>query len=50
MTLGNGSNICDFSCDDIIIKNILSEEILGVTVDNNLHFSNHISNICKTAN
>ena len=50
MTLGNGSNICDVSCDDIIIKNILSEKILGLTVDNNLHFSNHISNICKTAN
>ena len=50
MTLGNGNNLCDFSCDDIIIKNSLSEEILGLTIDNNLDFSDHISNICKTAN
>ena len=50
MTLGNGNNLCDFSCDDIIIKNSLSEKILGLTIDNNLDFSDHISNICKTAN
>ena len=25
MTLGNDNNLCDFSCDDIIIKNSLSE-------------------------
>ena len=31
MTLGNGSNLCDFSCDDIIFKNGLSEKILGLT-------------------
>ena len=35
MTLGNGNNLCDFSCDDIIIKNSLSEKILGNTLDNN---------------
>ena len=34
----------------IIIKNSLSEKILGITIDNNLDFSDHISNICKTAN
>ena len=39
-----------FSCDDVIIKNSLSEIILGLTIDNNLDFSDHISNICKTAN
>ena len=39
----------DFSCDDIIIKNSLSEKILGLTIDHNLEFSDHISNICKTA-
>ena len=37
-------------CDDIIIKNSLSEEILGLTIDNNLDFSDYISNICNTAN
>ena len=50
MTLGNGVNLCYFSCDDIIIKNSLSEKISGLTKDNNLDLSDHISNICKTAN
>ena len=49
MTLGNGNNLCDFSGDNIIIKNSLLEKILGL-IDNNLDFSDHISNICKTAN
>ena len=39
MTLGNGNNRCNFSCDDIIIKNSLSEKTLELTVDNNLAFS-----------
>ena len=50
MTVGNGNNLCDFSCDDIIIKNSLLEKILGFTIDNNLKFNDHIANICKTAN
>ena len=50
MTLGNGINLCCFSCDDIIIENSLSEKISGLTKDNNLDFSDYISNICKTAN
>ena len=47
MTIGNGNNLCDFSCDDIVIKNSLSEKILGLTIDNTLDFSDHISNILK---
>ena len=50
MTLGNGNNIFNFACNDTIIKNSLSEKILGLAIDNNLDFSDHISNICKTAN
>ena len=50
MTPGNGNNLCNFSCDYIIIKNSLSEKILGLTIDNNLDFRDYISNICKTAN
>ena len=50
MTLGNGSDLCNFSCHDIIIKNCLLEELLGVTIVNDLDFSDHISNIRKTAN
>ena len=49
MTLGYGSNLCNFSCDDIIITNSLSKKILGFTIDDNLDFSGHVSNICKTA-
>ena len=48
MTLGNGNNLCNFSCDHIIIKNSLSEKILGLTIYNNLDFSDHISDICRT--
>ena len=50
MTLGNGNNLWNFSCDDIIIKSSLSEKVLGLTIDNSLEFSNHSSNIYKTAN
>ena len=34
----------------IIIKNSLLEKIFVLTIDNNLDFKDHISNICKTAN
>ena len=50
MTRGNRNNLFNFSCDDIIIKNSFSKKILGLTIDNNLNSSDHISNICKTAN
>ena len=33
MTLGNGGNLCDFSCGDKISKNSLSEKMLGLTID-----------------
>ena len=33
-----------------MIKNSLSQKILGLTINDNLDFSDHISNICKTAN
>ena len=42
MTFGNGNNFYYFSCDDIKLKNSLSEKILGLTIDNNLDFSDHI--------
>ena len=50
MTLGNGNNIFNFACNDTIIKNSLLEKILGLAINNNLDFSDPISNICKTAN
>ena len=50
MTLRNGNKLCNFSCDDIIIKNSLLKKMLELTIDNNLDFSYHICNVCKTAN
>ena len=50
MTLGSGNNICNFACNNTVIKNSSSEKILGLTIDNSLDFSDHISNTCKTAN
>ena len=41
---------CNFACDDIIIKNLLWEKILRLTIDNNLNFRYHTSNIYKNAN
>ena len=49
-TLGNWNNLCNFSCDDLIIKSSLSDKTLRLTIDNNLDFNDHISNIFKTAN
>ena len=40
----------DFSCDDVITENSLSKKILGLTIDNNPDFSDHISSVCKTIN
>ena len=34
----------------MIIKNSLLEKMFVLTIDNNLDFSDHISNICKTEN
>ena len=51
MAFGNGNNLYNFSCDEIIIKNSLSEKILGFSIGfKNLDFSDHIFNICKTGN
>ena len=44
-----GATLCNFSCDDTIIKNSLSEKILGLIIDN-ADFSDHTSNICTSAN
>ena len=41
------NNVCNFSGDDIIVKNSFSKKILGLTINNNLDFSDHM---CKTAN
>ena len=40
----------NFSYDNITIKNVSEEKILGITIDNKLTFKSHLKNICKKAN
>ena len=47
MTLEIGTT---FTCNDIIIKNSLSDKILGLTIDNNLNLSDCIFSICNITN
>ena len=42
----NDENI-SLNIDDEIIKGSKSVKLLGVTIDNKLDFSEHVSNICK---
>ena len=37
-------------CGDQILKKIIQEKVLGVTLDNKLNFATHLSNITKNAN
>ena len=40
----------NFSYDNITIKNVSDEKILGITIDNKLTFKGHSKNMCKKAN
>ena len=40
--MGNGRSLCNFACDDIIIKNSLLDIFLGLVIDNNLDLSDCI--------
>ena len=40
----------DLICNGITLKHGSHEKILGVTIDNNRSFDEHIINICQTAN
>ena len=50
LILGNGNNLCNYSCDDIITKKSVSKKTLGLIIESNLDFSDHVSNIYKTTN
>ena len=39
MSLGTLNKLHNFKCNDIIIKNNFSENLLGVTIDNKLDFT-----------
>ena len=40
----------DFSFENIIIKNVTEEKILGVLIENNFNFKSHVNNIYNKAN
>ena len=50
MTAGNENNLCSLACDNIIIQDSLLGKLLGLTINNNFDFKDHISDIRKTAN
>ena len=47
MTKGNG-NITDVDIDNNTIRQTEQMKLLGVTLDKDLNFSEHVSSICKT--
>ena len=50
LTLGFQDAQPKFSDDNITMKNVSEEKILGITTDNKLTFKSHLKNICKKAN
>ena len=50
LTLGFQDAQPNFSYDNITIKNVSEEKILGITTDNKLAFKSHLKNIYKKAN
>ena len=50
LTLGFQDAKPNFSRDNITIKNVSEEKILGITIDNKLTFKSHLKNIGKKAN
>ena len=50
LTLGFQDAQPNFSYNNIAIKNVSEEKILGITIDNKLTFKSHLKNIYKKAN
>ena len=50
LTLGFQDTQPNFSYNNLTIKNVSEEKILGITIDNKLNFKSHLENICKKAN
>ena len=53
MTLGtkhrlNGSNLLDINADNIKIKQVTDQKLLGVHIDENLNWCSYIDHLCKT--
>ena len=45
----NTSNELIVKINEVQIKNSQSEKLLGITIDNDLKFEDHINNICRKA-
>ena len=45
----NTSNELIVKINQVQIKNSQSEKLLGITIDNDLKFEDHINNICRKA-
>ena len=50
MALGTPNTLPTFKCKNITIKNSVSEELLGVIINNKLYFTEHLNTVCKKAN
>ena len=48
-SLESGSNYIFTCLDDCHIKNYISEEPLGVTIDKKMNFNEQVSNLCEKA-
>ena len=46
----NKNDKFNIMCNEVILKHISHENILGVTIDNKVSFDEHVINICKTTN
>ena len=47
MILGTPNTLPNFKCKKIIVKNSVSEKLLGVIIDNKLDFIEHLNTVCK---
>ena len=50
LTLGFHKPFPDFSYENNIIENVNEKKILGIVIDNNLHFKSHMKKICERVN
>ena len=50
MTLGTPNTLHNFKCKNITAKNIVSEKLLGVIINNKLDFAEQLNTVCKKAN
>ena len=50
MVLGDSNCNCNFTCSGATIENSKKENVLGITIDDELTFTSQLENIIKKAN